>query len=342
MTATNQNDQPVSMMESADVAAKPQTAGQLLREARLKAGVHLAVLSVTLKVPVRQLEDLEADRLDLAKGAVFLRGLASSVCRHLNTDPAPVLALLPQPSGQLDSYHTAAGPSMPERTLKINGPGLRRFQSSRVFWGAACMLLLIGALVWMPGPAQWSWLDGVKAKVSEMTSPSVTAPTAPTAVATVPADTLMPPPAAQVPAPSDETMVGSPISPLVSPAQSLVPSSLATAPAVSASSAQAPRTVSPVPVTPPGAATVLPVATGQTSEWVFAAKDDSWLEMRNAQKAVVWMGVLKAGETTRIQSPLPVSVVIGRAQAVNVTLRGQPFDLKPHTQVTVARFEVKE
>ena len=36
------------------------------------------------------------------------------------------------------------------------------------------------------------------------------------------------------------------------------------------------------------------------------------------------------------------TVVIGRAQAVNVTLRGQPFDLKPHTQVTVARFEVKE
>jgi cytoskeleton protein RodZ len=27
---------------------------------------------------------------------------------------------------------------------------------------------------------------------------------------------------------------------------------------------------------------------------------------------------------------------------VTATLRGQPFDLKPHTQVTVARFEVKE
>ena len=34
------------------------TAGQLLREARQKAGIHLAVLSVTLKVPVRQLEAL--------------------------------------------------------------------------------------------------------------------------------------------------------------------------------------------------------------------------------------------------------------------------------------------
>jgi translocation and assembly module TamB len=31
-----------------------------------------------------------------------------------------------------------------------------------------------------------------------------------------------------------------------------------------------------------------------------------------------------------------------RNTAVTATLRGQPFDLKPHTQVTVARFEVKE
>ena len=77
-------------------------------------------------------------------------------------------------------------------------------------------------------------------------------------------------------------------------------------------------------------------------EWVFTATGESWLEVRNAQKAVVWSGVLKAGESTRIQSSLPVSVVVGRAQAVSATFRGQPFDLKPHTQVTVARFEVKE
>jgi cytoskeleton protein RodZ len=77
-------------------------------------------------------------------------------------------------------------------------------------------------------------------------------------------------------------------------------------------------------------------------EWVFTATGESWLEVRNAQKAVVWSGVIKAGESTRIQSSLPVSVVVGRAQAVSATFRGQPFDLKPHTQVTVARFEVKE
>jgi len=73
------------------------TAGQLLREARLKAGLHVAVLSVNLKVPVRQLEALEANEFDADKGPVFYRGLAASVCRQLNLDSAPVLALLPRP-----------------------------------------------------------------------------------------------------------------------------------------------------------------------------------------------------------------------------------------------------
>ena len=69
---------------SEDRTAQPQaaTAGQLLRQARQKTGMHLAVLSVTLKVPVRQLEALEADELDPGKGPVFYRGLASSMCRQ--------------------------------------------------------------------------------------------------------------------------------------------------------------------------------------------------------------------------------------------------------------------
>jgi cytoskeleton protein RodZ len=88
----------------------------------------------------------------------------------------------------------------------------------------------------------------------------------------------------------------------------------------------------------------LPVKPGKSAsvEWVFSASDDSWIELRNGPSVVVWSGVVKAGQSQQVQSPLPVSVVVGRAQGVSVTLRGQPFDLKPHTQVTVARFEVKE
>ena len=53
------------------------TAGQLLRKARLKAGIHLAVLSITLKVPVRQLEALEAASSSTRSSGWVFRGPAS-------------------------------------------------------------------------------------------------------------------------------------------------------------------------------------------------------------------------------------------------------------------------
>lgn len=305
----------------APTPASAATAGQLLREARLKAGVHLAVLSVTLKVPVRQLEALEADELDPSKGPVFYRGLASSVCRHLHTDAAPILALLPQTSAHLQPLVRSVQPLESEGSVRISSVPWGRMWSSQVVWMAALLLFLTVAFLWMPGPAKWAWLDYVKSLMAdevvsqEVTEPVMTPPATVTEILPVPvattasADASIPAPSASVVSPASPALA--PAAPMSQPVQSTPPAK----PAVSASA---------------------------EPEWVFSASGDSWLEVRNAQKAVVWSGVVKAGESTRIQSPLPVSVVVGRAQVVTATLRGQPFDLKPHTQVTVARFEVKE
>jgi cytoskeleton protein RodZ len=305
--------------------ASAATAGQLLREARLKAGVHLAVLSVTLKVPVRQLEALEADELDPGKGPVFYRGLASSVCRHLHTDAAPILALLPQTSAHLQPLVSSIQPLESEGSVRINSVPWGRMLSSQVVWVAALLLFMTGAFLWMPGPGQWAWLEDVKSLMAdEVVSQEVTEPVVPPP-ATV--TEILPVPVAAV-APTASADASSPVP---SAASVVSPASPALAPAAPMSQ--------PVQSAPPAKPAV---SASAEPEWVFSASGESWLEVRNAQKAVVWSGVVKAGESTRIQSPLPVSVVVGRAQVVTATLRGQPFDLKPHTQVTVARFEVKE
>ena len=72
------------------------TAGGLLKEARQAAGMHIAALAVALKVPVSKLEALEADNYAVLPDTVFVRALASSVCRTLKIDAAPILSLLPQ------------------------------------------------------------------------------------------------------------------------------------------------------------------------------------------------------------------------------------------------------
>ncbi len=73
----------------------PLGAGGILRAAREAQGLHIAMLSVSLKVPVRKLEALEADRYDLLPDMVFVRALAASVCRVLRVDVGPVLSALP-------------------------------------------------------------------------------------------------------------------------------------------------------------------------------------------------------------------------------------------------------
>lgn len=298
------------------------TAGQLLREARIKSGVHVAVLSVHLKVPVQQLEAIEADQFDPTKGPVFYRGLAASMCRKLNVDPAPVLALMPRPSGQLGSFKSTHQP-LTSGHVHLNRAGvLQAMAASKAFWLGALLLALTLSFVWMPSPSQWVWLDLIRFNsasnpsstelieevnlVSPRLSSEAVNSSASNQTLTFPSAT-----------PSNRSSLGAQtVSPLPSTAQE--------APAI----------------TPPKMA--LSSANTRTASWVFNATGESWLELRDASNRVVWSGVLKAGDNTRIESPLPVRVVVGRAQAVTVTLRGVPFDLKPHTQVAVARFEVKE
>jgi cytoskeleton protein RodZ len=85
------------MSEVADAAAP--SAGRLLREARERQGLHIAVLAASIKVAPKKLELLEADRFDALPDATFTRALAQTVCRALKIDPTSVLTLLPPPSG---------------------------------------------------------------------------------------------------------------------------------------------------------------------------------------------------------------------------------------------------
>ncbi len=90
--------EPVSVGNgnAAKETVQAMTAGALLRSAREASGLHIAALAVSMKVPVKKLEALEADRYEALPDAVFVRALASGVCRALKVDPEPILAKLTQ------------------------------------------------------------------------------------------------------------------------------------------------------------------------------------------------------------------------------------------------------
>jgi len=294
----------------AESSSLATTAGGLLKAARQAVGMHLAVLSMNLKVPVRQLEALEADQYLVDQSPVFARALAASVCRQLRVDPAPVLALMPMSANHLESN----GVVLQAYTAPAN---LGRLSPTspvvpfKILWIAVGMLLLIAGLIWLPNFSQWAGFESLRAywSVSEPTVQSA--------------------------------------GPVVLPE----PSALGVQGPWFASSEPEPKAVvtevKPVlPTSASGVASVAATATGATvavpePELVFLAQSMSWIEVRDAQKQLVWNGVLNPGDSKRLSVSLPVSVVVGRSDAIQLRVKGQPFDLKPHTQVNTARFEVK-
>ena len=73
----------------------------------------------------------------------------------------------------------------------------------------------------------------------------------------------------------------------------------------------------------------------------FTARGPSWIQVRDASKKVVFERTLVKGEVTSVSGAPPLKVVVGRAEQVNVKVRGAQFDLASVAQSGVARFEVQ-
>ena len=143
---------PPSLIPSDGLAQTllPDSAGSLLRRAREAEGLHIAALAVVLKVPVKKIEALEADRLHELPDIVFVRALASSVCRALKIAPGPILALLPL-SSQPKLKAVEAGTQASYRVKGLRSENRVWDQLSRPYWGAIFLLVIgLAALIFWP------------------------------------------------------------------------------------------------------------------------------------------------------------------------------------------------
>lgn len=137
------------------------TAGAKLRAAREAQGLHIGALAVSLKVPVKKLEALEADRYDLLPGTVFVRALALSVCRHLRLEPESILAALPKSEPPV-AMADLAGLNTSFKSAQPGGAyfSLRQLPSP-AFFAAMALLVAIAVVYWWPS-AGWSPMGAEK------------------------------------------------------------------------------------------------------------------------------------------------------------------------------------
>lgn len=310
----------------ADTGASDPGPGALLRRYREAAGLHIAALAVAIKVPVRKLEALEADRWDLLPDAVFVRALASSVCRTLRVDPGEILRKLPQSaSPRLDNEARAINTTFESHSPVTLRSGSARVSRPAVLWVLGLLLAAL-VVVFMPDLKQNHPAEGTSAETATAPEPQGRAVFGSEPVALSAAPSLADPPAAHVQERPPVPVSSAPVAAPALQVRSVPASPTATAPAAAA----APPTSAHAPAPDPsGGATVS-----------FVAHGNSWVEVRDAEHAVLLRRMLAAGEQAQVSGIPPLSVVVGAADATTVQVRGQPFSLEPSTSNNVAKFEV--
>jgi cytoskeleton protein RodZ len=132
-------------------AASPtgDSAGAMLRAARLAQGLHLETLANIVKVPAKKLDALENDRMADLHDAAFARALAQTVARALKIDPKAVLARLPE-GRQHSIERVANGLNAPFREHPMRGDSPKWALLQRpLVWGALVFAAAAAALfVW--------------------------------------------------------------------------------------------------------------------------------------------------------------------------------------------------
>lgn len=298
--------------------------GALLRQARERAGLHVATLAATLKVPVQRLEALEQGRFDALPDATFTRALALSVCRVLKIDAVPVLAGLP--AGQAPDLGPARdmiGAPMPRESAGTGGGTLSLRE--RAPWWVALVLVVLAGVLWFVLP------DADSPPPATVSGDMVTLPASDG-------------PAAATPPAGESTSAAPPATPAA--ASSASGASMAAGPGGTAT-APAAATTTAVPAaasTPTTAESRTPSPSPAATAGVLELRirgGASWIQVTGASGRVWLQRNVQPGETLRFDEDLPLAVTVGRADVTEVVVRGQPFDLAPLTRNNVARFEIR-
>ncbi len=281
-----------------------------LRVLREQAGLELVALAAMLKVAPQKLEALEAGRYHELPDMTFARALAKSVCRALKVDPSEVLVHLPaSPGVVIKEANEGLNAPFPVKSVGATGKVVHVvpvWAVSKPVW--MTVLLLSAAL------GLWFLLPQLTGESSFMSETQPPAALELAAVKSAPPFPLSPP-SSDLPALPE---VAAPVT--------VLPPPVAAEPALPAHDA---------------AALSVPAEETVVAPLQLRALESSWVQVTGSSGRVLLQRQLSAGEVVALNEGLPLAVVVGRADATEVSVRGVIFDTRPFVRNNVARFEVK-
>ncbi len=278
--------------------------GETLRRERLRAGLDLEKIAQDTKISVRTLELIETDQFDKLPGGVFTRSFVRQYARAVGLDEDEV-------TGELDKRLAPADPvpAMQEATRHpdFHVPRVTQWNSpgSRLRSNSSLPALGLVVLVIVACSAVYTWWQR-SARTAIPAAPIENTQTAQNAKPVEPETQAQAPPSA--PAPS-ETM--------------------AVAPASEPHSTESPA--------PNVSGTVTADAAGAGLHIALTAAEPTWVRA-TANGKVVFSGVIQTNETKDLSAPDTVTLRIGNAGGINISLNGKAIPaVGPKGQVRVVQ-----
>jgi len=359
------SDQQMNEMSS----QQPQDAGQssqavllpgaMLAAARQKKGWSVEQVASLVKLAPRQIQAIEADNYAALPGLAVARGFVRSYAKVLGLDANALTAAMPQESAVAQRDHI-----VPQHSLSTpfsEGPLPAMMMSTRgnssalpILAGVIVVALLAGAAAvrWTDLGAAVPQLAWLKSHKSEASAPEA-AQNAEAVSSDTPVnarvDTIVEPTgneaakessaaATATPAPAPVASVAAPVE-AATPAAAQPASTVTAAPASATSSSSSSSPSSSAQM----AATTVPSGLNIVNSkdlLRLTFREDSWVEIRRADKSTVISRLLKAGTTETFDVSDATTLIIGNASGVDATLRGQPLDLKSPGGSNVARLNL--
>jgi len=315
MESTDSND--TNREDDAVAGQTVQSAGFLLRAARLDRGMSIEEVARQLRLSVRQITALEEDDYDKLSSTTFLRGFVRNYAKLLQVDAAPLLQLLQQ---------SLPPPPPPTISYQIEGipfpSNHKQGKRGLIVAGAVVLaLLLLIFEIYDGNESNKEKQPAVKMELKTEAEQVITQPQfeLPPAFSTKDDD---PAPPAD-PVPPAEAVKAVPQKHEIPPPPS--PARQVTAAGVSPESTKA--------TTPGSAGVVAPELADGADVLRLVFEGESWAEVKDSRGKLLLSRINPRGTEQVLHGKPPFSLAIGNAAQVKLVYNNKPVDLAPHIKV---------
>lgn len=275
-----------------------ETAGQLIRQARERAGLTREQLAAQVNLLGHQIDALEGDRHDRLPGAMFVRGYLRNIARVLKLDEASLQA----------AWQRHSGAAAPAATMRANASeglppmrpiSLERHSSVRRHWGIGAAALVVAGL--------WGWQQHEQGSGSALSSLTPQLGEG----------------GAEKLGGIEDALSGNEQTRLLDSVE-LLPVPKTEAPAPQSALAAAGQNATQQP---PGTGdTQVVTASGDQLSLRFSA--DCWVEIKDRDNRVLVAALKHANEKLQLEGRGPFRVLLGFAPGVEMAYNGTPVNIE--------------